>query len=153
MNRTGRIQCILAAALVLLVLPFSATAQTTSASKADSTLRFSGVFVGFTPDPLLTRNTAKPFMELIFDYLVGKTDHTGLSRDTGIAENWEISPDVKTHTFFLRKGIKFHNGDELTAEDVKFSIDRVTSRESASGYAAPLRAYVAKVEVVNPYKE
>jgi len=40
-----------------------------------------------------------------------------------IAESWEISPDGLTYTFKLRSDVKFHNGDALTAEDVKYSFD------------------------------
>ncbi|MBE6929593.1 MAG: ABC transporter substrate-binding protein [Ruminococcaceae bacterium] len=40
-----------------------------------------------------------------------------------IAESWEISPDGMTYTFKLRNDVKFHNGDTLTAEDVKYSFD------------------------------
>lgn len=41
-----------------------------------------------------------------------------------LAESWEISDDARTYTFHLRKGVKFHDGSEVTAEDVAFSIDR-----------------------------
>ena len=41
-----------------------------------------------------------------------------------VAKSWEISPDAKTYTFHLREGIKFHDGSEVTAEDVAFSMDR-----------------------------
>ena len=41
-----------------------------------------------------------------------------------IAESWKVSPDAKTYTFHLKKGLKFHDGSEITAEDVAFSMDR-----------------------------
>ena len=48
-----------------------------------------------------------------------------------IAESWKISPDGKKYTFFLKKGVPFHDGTEMTAEDVAFSMDRlVTMKES-----------------------
>src|SRR5213080_4819608 len=52
-------------------------------------------------------------------------------RDSGntiipdLAHSWEISKDGKTYTFFLRKGVQFHDGAELTAEDVKATFDRI----------------------------
>ncbi|MGV3615308.1 MAG: ABC transporter substrate-binding protein [Fimbriimonas sp.] len=50
----------------------------------------------------------------------------------GLAEKWEISPDGRTYTFTLKKGVKFHNGREVTAEDVKYSLERATSPKLAS---------------------
>jgi ABC-type transport system substrate-binding protein len=52
-------------------------------------------------------------------------------RDSGktiipdLAHSWEIAKDGKTYTFFLRKGVQFHDGAELTAEDVKATFDRI----------------------------
>ncbi|BBO90625.1 ABC transporter substrate-binding protein [Desulfosarcina ovata] len=43
----------------------------------------------------------------------------------GLAEKWEISADGKTYTFHLRKGVLFHNGEELTADDVVYTFDRM----------------------------
>lgn len=43
----------------------------------------------------------------------------------GLATKWEISPDGKVYTFHLRKGVKFHNGVELTAQDVVYTFDRM----------------------------
>src|SRR6516164_9289246 len=42
-----------------------------------------------------------------------------------LAHSWQISPDSKTYTFFLRKGVLFSDGAELTADDVKATFDRI----------------------------
>jgi ABC-type transport system substrate-binding protein len=42
-----------------------------------------------------------------------------------LAHSWEIAPDAKTYTFFLRDGVKFHDGSDFSAEDVKASYDRI----------------------------
>ena len=48
-----------------------------------------------------------------------------------LAESWEISGDALTYTFHLRQGVKFHNGEELTADDVEYSFTRQLSVEGA----------------------
>jgi peptide/nickel transport system substrate-binding protein len=50
-----------------------------------------------------------------------------------LAESWETSTDVKTYTFHLRKGVKFHDGTPFTAEAVKFTMDRVIAPETKAG--------------------
>lgn len=49
-----------------------------------------------------------------------------------LAENWEISKDGLTYTFNLQKGVSFHNGQELTSDDVKFCIERIRSKPIGS---------------------
>ena len=58
------------------------------------------------------------FERLIMQDLLGKLDEV-----PGLAESWKRI-DARTVEFVLRKGVKFHNGDPLTAEDVKFSFER-----------------------------
>jgi peptide/nickel transport system substrate-binding protein len=53
-----------------------------------------------------------------------------------LAERWEISPDKKTVTFHLRADAKFHDGSQVTAEDVRWSIERALSVKSAAGVMA-----------------
>ena len=49
-----------------------------------------------------------------------------------LAESWEVSPDLKTYTFRLRKGVKFHNGEPFNAEAVKFSFERAGGDKSTN---------------------
>ncbi|MBD3414905.1 MAG: hypothetical protein GF421_10800 [Candidatus Aminicenantes bacterium] len=51
-----------------------------------------------------------------------------------LAEYWEISQDGKNYTFYLRKGIHFHHGKELTAADVKYSFERILNKDNNSPY-------------------
>src|SRR5216684_2755280 len=48
----------------------------------------------------------------------------GKSMAPSLAESWSVSPDGLVYEFVLRKGVKFHNGEPVTAEDVKFSFER-----------------------------
>ncbi|WP_395688315.1 ABC transporter substrate-binding protein [Caenimonas koreensis] len=49
-----------------------------------------------------------------------------------LAESWEVSPDLKTYTFRLRKGVKFQNGEPFNAQAVKFSFDRAGGEKSTN---------------------
>ena len=101
-------------------------------------------------DPVLGGHVVKYYMSLMFDYLVGVTPDGQLSKDTGIATRWVPSADHKRWTFYLRKGVKFHNGDEATSEDVKFSLQRAIGKRSTTGYAGPLRTLIADIETPAP---
>ena len=57
-----------------------------------------------------------------------------LSPVGALADYWRISDDGRTYTFFLRKGVKFHHGRELDAEDVKFSLERLVHGENKGAY-------------------
>jgi len=68
----------------------------------------------------------------------------------GIATSWRVV-DATTWEFKLRKGVRFHDGSELTAEDVAFSLERPLSiAGSPGGFASFVRPIVAK-EIVDPY--
>lgn len=67
-----------------------------------------------------------------------------------LVEKWEISPDGKVYTFYIRKGVKFHDGTPLNATVVKANFDRwmdPTVKVSQRGQLGPL----SKVEVVDEY--
>jgi len=68
-----------------------------------------------------------------------------------LAEKWEISKDGKEITFWLREGIQFHHGyGEMTAEDVKFSFDRIINPQNASPEDVSWAA-LDHVEVIDRY--
>ena len=58
-----------------------------------------------------------------------------------LAESWDSTPDAKVWTFKLRKGVEFHNGKTMTAEDVIFSINHHLGEKSKSGAKGIFKKY------------
>ncbi|MBM2825155.1 MAG: hypothetical protein HW402_819 [Dehalococcoidales bacterium] len=83
----------------------------------------------------------------VFDLLI-RTDDKGALAPTGILEKWEVAPDGKSWLYYIRKGIKFHNGEDLTAEDIKFSLDRYISGKSLHPIA---KSSIERVEITDDY--
>ena len=67
-------------------------------------------------------------------------------------ENGLVSPDGLTYTFPIRQGVKFHDGTDLNADDVKFSWDRVMTMNLPEGQASKLTDLVESTRVVDPYR-
>ena len=62
----------------------------------------------------------------MFDNLIRRDPRdSGKTIIPDLAHSWQIAPDGKTYTFFLREDVQFHDGAELTAEDVKATFDRI----------------------------
>ncbi|MBI5649320.1 MAG: ABC transporter substrate-binding protein [Chloroflexi bacterium] len=91
------------------------------------------------------------YLLMIYDVLVYSDPKTD-EQKPGLAEKWEMSADGKTWTFYIRKGVQFHDGyGELTAEDVKFSFEKMIAKESVGSPAQLLRNIIDKVETPDPY--
>src|SRR5690625_3151848 len=83
----------------------------------------------------------------MYNYLFKRTDRGEIEPE--LVETYE-NVDETTWEFTLREGVKFHNGDELTAEDVKFTLERVANDESLREYFH--YSQIESVEVVGDYE-
>src|SRR2546422_5290249 len=98
-------------------------------------------------DPAETPGIATPFAFLyaLHDALVKPLPGNDMA--PCLAESWKESPDGLAYEFKLREGLKFHNGDPFTAEDVKFSFQRYRGAS-----AKLLHERVQAVEIIDPHR-
>jgi peptide/nickel transport system substrate-binding protein len=96
-------------------------------------------------DPADTEGLITPFMLLYALHDAVVKPMPGGINTPGLAESWSLAKDGVTYEFALRKGARFHNGDPVTAEDVKFSFERYRG----SG-AKLLKEKVKEVQVAAP---
>ncbi len=117
-----------ASAAAMATLPLAASAQ----SRKDSLV----LGMALEPAPGLdpTGGAAQSISEItlynVYETLA-KINEDG-SVSPLLAESWEVSPDLKSYTFKLRKGVKFHNGEPFNAAAVKFSFERAGSEKSVN---------------------
>ena len=89
----------------------------------------------------------------MYDTLLRRDPRDGQTIIPDLAQRWEISPDGKKYTFHLRKGVKFHDGADFTAEDVKATYDRIVRPPKGVVIPrTPLFATVGEIVVVDPHK-
>jgi peptide/nickel transport system substrate-binding protein len=89
----------------------------------------------------------------MYDTLLRRSPKDGQTIIPDLAHRWEISPDGKKYTFHLRKGVKFHDGADFTAEDVKATYDRIAHPPKGVVIPrTPLFATVGDIVVVDPHK-
>jgi peptide/nickel transport system substrate-binding protein len=141
------VSLLLAVALVTAIaaLPTSAGAQASKPAAGELRWALHVTLAARWLDPAETEAFSTPFMVMyaIHDAMA-KPMPAGLITPS-LAESWTEAKDHLTYTFLLRKGVRFHNGDPVTAEDVKFSWDRY---KGAS--AKLLHDKVKEVTVVDP---
>jgi peptide/nickel transport system substrate-binding protein len=97
-----------------------------------------------TVHPFLAEEAASlSIAGLIYEQLVGGDVRTGQPAPNGLADYWEVAPDGKTYTFYLNKDATWHDGVDVTAEDVQFSFDALANPDSGSTYTG---SFVDSVE-------
>ena len=95
-----------------------------------------------------TGNPSNQVFSLITESLVQLDEQGRVS--PGIAESWQVSDDAMEHTFFLRKGVLFHNHRELVADDVKQSYEHMKDPATRSPKRADF-AIIERIEVIDRY--
>jgi peptide/nickel transport system substrate-binding protein len=146
-TRPGRSLSVLALAVVLVSWALVGPPATPVAAAPAGQLTWA-VHISLAPtwfDPAETPGIITPFMVMyaIHDAMVKPMPGNPMA--PSLAESWTVSRDGKVYEFVLRKGVTFHNGAPVTAEDVKFSFERYKGTA-----ASTLKERVAAVETPDP---
>jgi len=114
------------------------------------TLRLGGLGGKPSPiNPVLTKQTiSNALIQLIFNGLIRLNKE--MLPEPDLAESWETSADGLTYTFHLRKGVRFHDGVELTSEDVRFTYELVSDPATDSPYTSYYNIVKSR-EALNKY--
>jgi peptide/nickel transport system substrate-binding protein len=131
------------AVLVLVLGPAVLAAAQSPAGEAVMAWHVTIAPTWFDPSTAPPQITPFGLLYAIHDALVRPLP--GHKMAPSLAESWTESADGLVYEFKLRRGVKFHNGDPMTTEDVKFSFDRYRGAGSRE-----LQARVRQVEIVDP---
>lgn len=131
--------------------------QTDAGTVEDTTSNMGGTMVVGIPqdldnslDPHIANAGSAGTREVLFNIFEGlvKPDSEG-NLNPAVASAFELSEDHKTYTFTLRDNVKFHNGEEVTAEDVKYSIDRCADTSGDGTLMVSAYSIISSVEIVD----
>ena len=123
---------ILAALLIAVTLVLSGCKKKEPEPEVAEVSKYGGILTRayFAPanlDPAFASDiTAGEICGLWGDYLAYVGEDLSVDQSRSLAEKWNVSADGLTWTFTLRQGVMFHNGEEMTSKDVKFTFDRLS---------------------------
>lgn len=140
---------------------------------AQEQARYGGTFImpetysaHISMDPIRIGNERAEDIQVIIQALEGliKFDLPTLKIVAAVAESWEVSQDLLTYTFHLRKGAKFHNGREVTAADFIYSFERLMDPDEAAvpihilenvvgidDFSAGIASHISGLKVIDDY--
>ncbi len=136
--------------------PSAAPAATPAPAPAPARPVKDSVVIGMSLEPPVldsSLNAAAAIREITYQNIyesLTRIDRNG-KIVPGLAESWTVSPDGKEYVFKLRSGVKYHDGEDFDAEDVKFTIERLIAPGPDNKIPARnLYVSIEKVEVVDP---
>jgi len=133
------------AAAAVMSGPFVRTSRVTAAS-GDRLVVALGQWGTETPFAWRSTQGEKPLWDCVYDPLIMRDPKTFEYRP-GLATEWKPSNEMRTWTFKLRSGIKFHEGwGDLTAQDVKFTVEQNLKPDSGGGSAPFFRLNLDRIE-------
>ena len=111
------------------------------------------IALGSEPDDLnpLANTGHADYYDLIKVYSGLIKSDKSLQMVPDLAESWTVSPDSKTYTFNLKKGVKWHDGKDFSAEDVKFTYDILRAGEWTSVFPVSVDyGNIVNVSIIDP---
>lgn len=140
-----------AIAIPVAFTPHSAQSQVRGdATKALVTVALSD-FGQENLDPSLTSTTDLLYSGPAYDWLIGATPEGAMSNKYGVLQNWEPSADASIWTFVLKKGVKWHDGQEMTSQDVRFTLEHFGREKAVCTSCGPLKANISRIETTDRY--
>lgn len=129
--------------------PTSTTPPTTERPAPNGTI--TSVIADFGYETCDPNSIPNQWITVLYDSLLRTTED--LNFEGNVVESWSLNEDGTIWTFKIHEGIKFHNGDPLTAADVKFSLDRYGDPTSMSAWSRYVSTSYNKVEarVIDDY--
>jgi peptide/nickel transport system substrate-binding protein len=142
----GKIKSALGAAAMALAVAAITAVPSMAAEKGELVVAQPVLRQQFDPTSLVA-TTDFLAQSMLFDGLLDLTEK-GLV--PALAESWTVSADGKQIDFKLRPGVRFQNGEPLTANDVAFTIARVMAPDSTQSYRQPFQQSISNIVVVDP---
>ncbi|NRF94413.1 ABC transporter substrate-binding protein [Paenibacillus frigoriresistens] len=121
--------------------PASSASAATAATGGELIVAAEQDPVGFDPHKVPADSSVRIY-SLIFDSLT-KLDEK-LNVVPSLADSWKTADDGKSITFNLHKGVKFHNGREMTSDDVKYSFERILNKDTG----ALAKSYFSSIDTI-----
>ncbi|MBX3093695.1 MAG: ABC transporter substrate-binding protein [Cryobacterium sp.] len=142
LHRSSRVAAALAIASALVL---SGCAVSTNPDGDTTVLKVAASAAVTTWNPVTSFSTEALYMGNVYETLIWANPE-GAGFSPGLAETWEASEDGLTWTFNIREGATFHDGEPVTAEAVKLSIEAAATKGGASFIWAPLDSVEATDE-------